>query len=88
LAVTPLIVRIFYSFPHPLIEIWLIWFVVFLFQLHYLFKKREHTRQLAKSGEIMNFREIFAVGCVGGFILLSFITAFCTYLVMKTKDIL
>jgi hypothetical protein len=36
----------------------------------------------------MNFREIFAVGCVGGFILLSFITAFCTYLVMKTKDIL
>jgi hypothetical protein len=36
----------------------------------------------------MNFREIFAVGCVGGFILLTFVTAFCTYLILKTKELI
>ena len=76
-----------YSLPHPLFELWVLWLIVVLFQIRYLVR-RNRTGQLSKTGELMNFREITAVGCVGGFILLTFITAFCIYLIMKSKDLL
>lgn len=80
--------RVLYSLPHPLFELWVLWLIAVVIQLNYLLGKRRHSRQLSKSGEIMNFREIVAVGCLGGFILLTFITAFCIYLIMKSKDLL
>ena len=88
LALAPLFTRVLFSLPHPLIEIWIIWLFFAIYYLNYLFGKRDHSKQLAKTGELMNFREIFAVGCIGGFILLTFITAFCTYLILKAKDLI
>lgn len=82
------ITHILLSLPHPLEFFWVIWFFAMLFQINYLFKQRNTSGQLQKSGEIMNFREVTAVGCIAGFILLTFITAFCTYLVMKTKGLI
>jgi len=88
LALLPFFQRLVLSLPHPLFEMWVLWLFAVIFQLHYLLSKRRRTAQLSKSGEIMNFREIVAVGCLGGFILLTFITAFCIYLIMKSKDLL
>jgi hypothetical protein len=88
LALLPFFQRLVLSLPHPLFELWVLWLFAVIFQLNYLFNKRRHTSQLSKSGEIMNFREIIAVGCLGGFILLTFITAFCIYLIMKSKKLL
>ena len=88
LALIPFFQRLVFSLPHPLFEMWVLWLFAVVFQLNYLLSKRRHSRQLSKSGEIMNFREIVAVGCLGGFILLTFITAFCIYLIMKSKDLL
>jgi len=74
--------------PHPLPELWLIWLLFMIPRLKHLFAKKDSTEQLAKTGELMDFKEILSVGCVAGFILLTFITAFCTYLVMKTKHVI
>jgi hypothetical protein len=87
-SLVPFGYRLLVSLPHPLAEIWILWLIVVLFEIHYLLRRRDRTRQLSQSGELMNFREIKAVGCVAGFILLTFITAFCTYLVMRTKGLL
>lgn len=89
MALMPTVMEVIFCLPHPLAEMWVVWLFVMLFQLNYMFnKKRNHTKQLQKSGELMSFREIAGVGCIGGFILLTFITVFCTYLVMKTKAVL
>jgi len=87
-ALVPFVTRLLFSLPHPLIEIWFIWLFFAIYQLSYLFARRDHSGQLSKSGELMSYREIFAVGCVGGFILLSFITAFCTWLILKAKGLI
>jgi len=55
-------------------------------QVHY--RRQEVSVAQRPSGELMSYREIFAVGCVGGFILLSFITAFCTWLILKAKGLI
>jgi hypothetical protein len=88
LALVPFLTRLLYSLPHPLIEIWIVWLFFAIYQLSYLFGRREHSRQLSQTGELMSYREVFAVGCVGGFILLSFVTAFCTYLILEAKGLL
>lgn len=88
LALVPFWTALLFSLPHPLIEIWIVWLFFAIYQLGYLFRPRDHSGQLSKSGELMNFREIFAVGCVGGFILLTFITAFCTWLILKAKELI
>jgi hypothetical protein len=88
LALVPFMTGLLFSLPHPLIEIWIVWLFFAIYYLGYLFRRRDHSGQLSKTGELMNFREIFAVGCVGGFILLTFVTAFCTYLILKTKELI
>ena len=69
--------------PRILTEMWVVWLLLVPWQIGRLANKK--PTDLAKSGEIMTFREIIAVGCIGGFVLLTFITAFCTYLIMRTK---
>ena len=58
--------RLLVSLPHPLAELWVLWLLVALFEIHYLVRRRDRTRQLSRSGELMSFREIMAVGCIAG----------------------
>lgn len=76
------------NLPHALVLLWMLWFIFTPAQLIYLFRKNDATQQLQKTGELMNFREIFATGCVGGFILLTFITIYCSYLTLKMNDVI
>ena len=84
----PFIWSVLFNLPHPLVLMWLIWFFCLPAQLAYLFRKNSASHQLAKSGELMNFREVFAVGCIGGFILLTFITAFCSWITLKLNHVI
>ena len=76
------------SLPHPLPEIWVIWLILLIPRLKVLYGPKDASHQLSQTGELMSFKEIAAQGCLGGFILLTFITVFCTYLVMKTKHLI
>jgi len=84
----PLIWRILLNLPHPLELIWLIWLLLFPGQLAYLLRKDPEAHRISKSGELVSFREIKAVGCVGGFFLLTFIFAYCTYLTLRLAGII
>ena len=82
------IMKFLMNLPHALVLLWIIWFIFTPSQLIYLFRKNDATRQLQQSGELMNFREIFATGCVGGFILLTFITLYCSWLTLSMNDVI
>lgn len=88
LARAPLIVEVLFNLPYPVVALWIIWGAFIPAQLGYLFRKNPQSRQLAKTGELMNFREVTAVGCIAGFVLLSFITAFCTYLTLRLAHVI
>lgn len=75
------------SLPHPLVEIWVLWLIAVPFALQYLFRKHDAGAQLRRTKELMNVRELGAVGCVAGFILLTFITVLSVYLIMKAKGL-
>ncbi len=83
LALLPYLLRVVLSLPHFLVLGWLIWLACVPRQAAYLLRKHDATEQLRKTSELMNFKEIFAVGCIGGFILLTFITAYCCYLTLR-----
>lgn len=80
--------RVLLNLPHPLVLLWLVWFFCTPAQVAYLFRKNPTSYQLNKSGELMNFREVLAVGCVGGFILLTFITAFCSWMTLSIAHLI
>ena len=86
MALLPSARELLLSLPHPLIEMWVVWLILLPWQIGRLVN--QGRTDLAKSGEIMSFREIIAVGCIGGFVLLSFITAFCIWLIMRSKGVL
>ena len=83
LALMPMLIRVLWNLPHLLVLGWIIWLVFVPRQVSYLLRKHDATAQLRKTNELMNFKEIFAVGCVGGFILLTFITAYCCYITLS-----
>jgi hypothetical protein len=80
--------RVLLNLPHLLVLLWLGWLFFTPAQIAYLFRKNSASHQLAQSGELLNFREVLAVGCVGGFILLSFITAYCCYLTLSLAGVI
>ena len=82
------LLRALLSLPHALVVLWVLWLVFLPGQLRYLLREDAASHQLKKSGELLNFREIFAVGCVGGFILLTFITAYCTWLTLQLGGVI
>lgn len=84
----PLWLRVVTSLPYPLVALWIIWFFCTPAQLAYMFRKHSASHQLSKSGELLNFREVLAVGCVAGFILLTFITAFCSWITLSLAGLL
>lgn len=79
----PSVMEVLLNLPHPLPEIWLVWAVLLPWQVSYLINKKNIRSQLRSGAELFNFRELLAVGCVGGFILLSFIFAYCTWLTLR-----
>ena len=74
--------QVLLNLPHPLEFFWLVWLILLPPQLRFLLRSDPAAHSLQKSGELMSFREIAAVGCLGGFILLTFIFAFCSYLTL------
>jgi len=78
----------FLALPHLLLLLWVLWFIFTPMQTAYLLSKKNKPPELARSGELMSFREIFAVGCVGGFILLTFITAYCCWITLSVNHII
>ena len=76
------------NLPHPLELVWLVWACFVPGNLRYLLRKEDEAHSLMKSGELMNFREIRAVGCVGGFILLTFIFLYCAKLTLQMAGVL
>jgi hypothetical protein len=84
----PFIWRVVMNLPHPLVLMWVVWFFCVPAQLAYMFRKNPTAYQLSKTGELMNFREVVAVGCVAGFILLTFITAFCSYITLSLAGLI
>ncbi|MCC7478319.1 hypothetical protein IT575_07640 [bacterium] len=82
-ALMPSVMEVLLNLPHPLPEIWLVWAVLLPWQVSYLINKKNIRSQLRSGAELFNFRELLAVGCVGGFILLSFIFAYCTWLTLR-----
>jgi hypothetical protein len=75
------------ALPHFLLLFWVLWLACTPTQVAYLVTKKNKPPELHKSGELMSFREIFAVGCVGGFILLTFITAYCCWLTLSIHGV-
>jgi hypothetical protein len=84
----PLLVEMLLNLPYPIVALWVIWGALVPWQLGYLFRRNPQAHKIDKTGELMNFREVMAVGCVAGFILLSFITAFCTYITWKLAKLI
>lgn len=84
----PLWWKIILNLPHPLELIWIVWLLLLPGQLAYLLRKDPQAHRIAKSGELVSFREIMAVGCVGGFILLTFIFAYATFITLRLAGII
>jgi hypothetical protein len=82
------VLNVLLNLPHPLELVWLVWACFVPGSLRYLLRKADHGHQLARTGELMNFREIRAVGCVGGFILLTFIFAYCAKLTLQMAGVI
>jgi len=83
-----LFLQVLLNLPHPLELVWLIWGCFVPGNLRYLLRKEDSAHALPKTGELMNFTEIRAVGCVGGFILLTFIFLYCAKLTLQLAGIL
>lgn len=75
------------NLPHPLEVIWLIWLFLLPGQIAYLVKQSKDKGQLRRTGELMSFKEIGAVGCIGGFILLTFIFAYAASITLELAGI-
>ena len=75
------------ALPHILVLLWVLWFICTPTQAAHLISRKNKPSELNKSGELMSFREIFAVGCVGGFILLTFITAYCCWITLSVNGL-
>jgi len=88
LARPPLLVEILFNLPYPIVALWLLWFFFVPAQLGYLLRRDPHAHALRKGGELMSFREVLAVGCLGGFVLLTFITAFCCYITLSLAAVI
>lgn len=80
--------KVLLNLPHPLEFLWLIWLIALPHQVRYLLSKRPGAGQLSKSGELMNLREVAAVGCVGGFILLTFIFLYCASITLRLAGVI
>ena len=76
------------NLPHALVLLWLLWFIFTPSQLIYLFRHNTESHRIPPSGELMNFREIIATGCLGGFILLTFITAYCSWITLSMNNVI
>lgn len=76
------ILNVLLNLPHPLELVWLAWACFVPGNVRYLLRKEDTAHQLSRTGELMNFREIRAVGCVGGFLLLTFIFLYCCSLTL------
>ncbi|MDQ3023687.1 MAG: hypothetical protein M3R04_04760 [bacterium] len=76
------------ALPHFLVLLWVLWLIFTPTQVAHLLSRKNKPSELNKSGELMSFREIFAVGCVGGFLLLTFITAYCCWITLSVAGIL
>ena len=83
----PLLVEYLFNLPYPIVLLWVLWAAFVPAQIAYLFR-RNQSSQLSKTGELMNFREVTAVGCLGGFCLLTFITAFSCYETYKLAGLI
>lgn len=79
----PYFVKVLLNLPHPLELVWIAWACFVPWHARYLFRRTDHAHQLSRSGELMNFLEIRAIGCVGGFILLTFIFIYCASLTLR-----
>jgi hypothetical protein len=82
-----LLMRVLLNLPHPLELVWLVWACLVPSHLLYLLRK-EKGSQLSRTGELMNFHEIRAVGCVGGFLLLTFIFLYCCSLTLRLAGVI
>jgi hypothetical protein len=76
------------NLPHPLELLWLAWLIALPWQLRNMFGKDSRRTSIATTGELMSFREIVAVGCLGGFVLLTFIFTFCAWLTWKAAGLI
>ncbi len=76
------------ALPHFLVLLWVLWFIFTPTQAAYLISRKNKPSELNKSGELMSFREVAAVGCVGGFILLTFITAYCCWITLSVAGVI
>ena len=81
-------VEIVFALPHILVLLWIIWLIFTPTQAAHLLSRKNKPSELNKSGELMTFREILAVGCVGGFVLLTFITAYCCWITLSVAGII
>jgi hypothetical protein len=88
LARPPFMLEVLLNLPYPIVLLWVLWGAFVPWQVGYLFRRNPGAHQLSRTGELMNFREVLAVGCVGGFILLTLITAFCTYITLSLAGVL
>jgi hypothetical protein len=84
----PWILQALLNLPHPLELVWLLWGCFVPWHWNYLFRKADHAHQLSRTGELMNFTEIRAMGCVGGFVLLTFIFFYCASLTLRMADLI
>ena len=81
--------RVLLNLPHPLEFIWLVWLACLPGQCAYLLKESKGaSSQLRATGELMNFKEIRALGCIGGFILLSFIFAYAASITLQLAGVI
>ena len=80
--------NILLNLPHPLEFIWLIWLCLLPGQLLYLKKINSSHVRLQKGGELFNYREIAAVGCLGGFPLLTFILAYAASITLEINGVI
>lgn len=81
--------RVLANLPHPLEVIWLVWLILLPGQCAYLLKQsKSATAQLKSTGELMSFGEIRALGCIGGFILLTFIFAYTASITLKLARVI
>ena len=80
--------RFLLALPHLLILLWLIWLAFVPHHAAHLLRRHDATEQLRKTNELMSFKEIRSVGCVGGFILLTFITLYCSYLTLSAHGVI
>lgn len=82
------LIKVLLNLPHPLELIWIIWGCAVPWHLRFLLGKAQSRSQLGPGGELLNFTEIRAVGCVGGFILLTFIFAYCASLTLRMAGLI